>query len=345
MKKKVDDVNWIDISEYWNDEIVTNLNFVDLFSGAGGMSRGFEMAGLKGIGGLDFYKEAVETHRHNFNYPVVYGDISLNETKQELYDIVENSIGSDKLNIIAGGFPCQGFSLAGNRVVEDPRNRMYKHMLDIVKHLQSDFVVMENVVGLRSMLEGKVEEKIINDFKDAGYEINVTVLCAADYGVPQKRYRVIFIGNRIGLKNYHPKPLLTSDEYITIGEAIGDLMDLPETPEINHLMARHKPETIKRMGAVKEGESLYKGYSDSWKRTPWNEPAQTIKENHGGVNIHPKLPRVITPREMARLQSFPDDFIFKGSKNKQFVLIGNAVPPLLAKAIGISVMLSYEKSN
>lgn len=158
--------------------------------------------------------------------------------------------------------------------------------------------------------------------------------------MPQKRERVIFIGNRLGRTNYHPGPLLIPEEYVTTGEAIADLMDHPEDKAFNHVPTRHKPEMEARMLACPEGRSLYKGYSDAWKKCPWNEPSCTVKENHGGVNIHPKLPRVLTAREMARLQSFPDDFIFEGPKNKQLVQIGNAVPPLLGKAIGLAVRKS-----
>ena len=99
---------------------------------------------------------------------------------------------------------------------------------------------------------------------------------------------------------------------------------------------------VKRIGKVEEGESLYSNYSDSWKKCPWNEPSCTIKENHGGVNLHPKIPRTLTVREMARIQTFPDDFIFKGSKSKQMVQVGNAVPPILAKAIGLAIRCSYD---
>jgi DNA (cytosine-5)-methyltransferase 1 len=170
--------------------------------------------------------------------------------------------------------------------------------------------------------------------------MNVTVLCAADYLTPQKRERVIFIGNRMGVQNYHPKPILSPSEYVTTGEAISDLMNHPEDKDSNHEPTKHRPDMIKRMMELPEGKSLYKGYSDAWKKCPWDEASCTIKENHGGVNIHPKLPRVLTAREMARLQSFPDDFIFEGKKNKQLVQIGNAVPPFLGKAIGLAVRFS-----
>lgn len=160
------------------------------------------------------------------------------------------------------------------------------------------------------------------------------------YYTPQKRERVIFIGNRKGLKNYHPKPILQASQYITTGAAIADLMDMPENKAFNHVPTKHRSDMAQRMLELLEGQSLYKGYSDAWKKCPWNEASCTIKENHGGVNIHPKLPRVLTTREMARLQSFPDDFIFESPKNKQLVQIGNAVPPLLGKAIGLAVRYS-----
>lgn len=290
---------------------------------------------------MDWFEAAGKTYRRNFNHPFVEGDIKLESKKKEFYDTVKEQLNGRKLNVVAGGFPCQGFSMAGNRIVEDPRNSLYKDLLEIVINLKPEFVVCENVVGLRSMLQGKVEEMILEDFREAGYEMNVTVLRAADYGVPQKRDRVIFIGNRINKKNFHPKPFLTPENYMTTGEAISDLMDLDDKPEFNHVQTKHRPDMAERMLALEEGKSLYKGYSDAWKKCPWNEASCTIKENHGGVNIHPKLPRVLTAREMARIQSFPDDFIFEGPKNKQLVQLGNAVPPLLSKAIGLAIRKSY----
>lgn len=333
-------INWADISPYWSKTPKSNMTFVDLFCGCGGLSKGLEMAGLQGICGLDFFKEACMTYERNFNHPFINGDIKLQESKDAFYATVKKQLNGRHLSIVAGGFPCQGFSMAGNRIVDDPRNSLYLEMLEIVKNLQPDFVICENVKGLRSMLNGAVERKIIDDYKSIGYDMNVTVLCAADYKTPQKRERVIFIGNRIGVKNYHPKPMLLPKDYITTGQAIGDLMNHPEDKDFNHVPTKHRPDMAKRMLELEEGKSLYKGYSDAWKKCPWNEASCTIKENHGGVNIHPKLPRVLTAREMARLQSFPDDFIFMGPKNKQLVQIGNAVPPLLGKAIGLSVRYS-----
>ncbi len=335
-----DIVNWVNIKDKWNNPTQSEMTFIDLFCGAGGLSKGLEMAGLEGICGLDWFDEACQTYSRNFNHPFVNGDIRLPEKKQELYETVRRQLDGRRLNIIAGGFPCQGFSMAGNRIVNDERNSLYLDMLEIVRTLQPDFVICENVKGLRSMLGGRVEKKIIEDYKAIGYEMNVTTLCAADYYTPQKRERVIFIGNRIGAANYHPQPILSPDEYITTGQAIADLMNHPEDEAFNHVPTRHSEAMQQRIMECPEGKSLYRGYSDAWKKCPWNEASCTIKENHGGVNIHPKLPRVLTAREMARLQSFPDDFIFEGKKNKQLVQIGNAVPCLLGKAIGLAVRFS-----
>ena len=341
--KHIDNVNWADISQSWSNPQQTDFTFVDLFCGAGGLSKGLELAGLQGVCGLDWFKEAGMTYRRNFHHSLVEGDITQPEVKDLFYKTCRENLNGRQLTLVAGGFPCQGFSMAGNRIVDDPRNSLYKELLEIVKALQPLYVVCENVVGLRTMLGGGVERKIIADFTEAGYEMNVTTLRAANYYVPQKRDRVIFIGNRIGATNYHPQPILSPDKYISTGEAIGDLISHPVDEGFNHLPTKHSPEMAERISAVPEGQSLYKGYSDAWKKCPWDEASCTIKENHGGVNLHPKLPRVLTAREMARLQSFPDDFIFEGKKNKQLVQIGNAVPPLLGKAIGLSVVYSLKE--
>ena len=348
-------VNYVDISEKWNidgwknKEQRNGLNFIDLFSGAGGLSCGLVMAGWTPIGSVEIMEQAVSTYKYNFvdkkgfEENVESRDIRDKDVKRHLYD----SVWGKNVDLIVGGFPCQGFSMAGNRIVTDKRNTLYLDMLEIVDHLRPKVVVMENVPGLRSMLNGKVEEKIINDFENIGYKINVTVLNAADYYTPQTRKRVIFIGNRIDKENYHPQPILTPDKYITTKDAISDLINKNPDPLFNHVPTTHSQQMQEKLLKVKEGESLYKNYSDSWKKCPWEKPSCTVKENHGGVNIHPKLPRVLTAREMARLQSFPDDFVFQGSKKWQLTQIGNAVPCYLGKAIGLAVekMLEEDKEN
>lgn len=353
--KKSDEVNWLDISKKWkldgwnNKKDRSKYNFIDLFSGAGGLSCGMVMAGFNPIASVEIMPQAVSTYEYNFieqkgfDEKVETRDIRTLEVKEKLYESVKDK----KVDVIVGGFPCQGFSMAGYRVVDDPRNSLYKEMKEIVEKLQPEVVVMENVEGLRSMLNGKVEEMIIEDYKKIGYEINLTVLNSANYGVPQFRKRVIFIGNRVGKTNYHPKPLFNETNYVTLGEAIAPYMNMPENKEINHEITRHTEKMKERLAAVPEGKSLYKNYSDSWKKSPWDKPSCTIKENHGGTNIHPKLPRCMTARELATLQSFPADFIFKGTKKWQLVQIGNAVPPLMGKAIGLCVrtMLDEEISE
>ena len=341
--KKTDIINWTDISDIWDGTTPSEFTSADLFCGAGGMAKGFEMAGFNQVCGLDWFKEAGMTYRNNFSHPLIEGDITQREVKDKFINTVKEKLNGKNLTVLSGGFPCQGFSMSGNRIVEDKRNSLYKDMLEIIEELQPEFIVAENVKGLRSMLKGKVEDKIKADIRKLGYVVNVTVLNSADYYVPQKRERVIFIANRIGKKNYHPAPLLESDSYITTKEAIGDLVKMKDNPKFNHVRTNHNDDMKERLAKVPEGKSLYDKYSDSWKKCPWNEASCTIKENHGGVNIHPIEPRVITVREMARLQSFPDSFIFKGTKSKQMVQIGNAVPPLLAKAIALSIKQTLKK--
>lgn len=352
-KERKEVFNWIDISDIWSIDGWKNvkqrngLNFIDLFAGAGGLSCGMVMAGYNPIATVEIMPQAVATYEHNFvikkdfDEQVETRDIRSDEVKEKLYESIEGK----KVDVIVGGFPCQGFSMAGYRVVTDERNSLYLEMLKIVKKLQPEFIVMENVEGLRSMLGGKVEEKIINDYKEIGYEINLTILNSADYEVPQTRRRLIFIGNRIGATNYHPTPLLTPDKYKTVKDGIQRFMKMGDNPEINHVASKHSPEMLERLAAVPEGKSLYKNYSDAWKKVHWNKPSCTIKENHGGTNIHPKLNRCMTARELAALQSFPDDFIFQGTKKWQLVQIGNAVPPLLGKAIGLAVLKSIKIAN
>lgn len=340
---KRDIVNWVDISKemeeidaWHNPEQLTDLNFIDLFAGAGGLSCGLTMAGFKHISAVEIMEQAVKTYNRNFHTNLSVCDVKDDATRNRLIESVKDK----HIHLIAGGFPCQGFSMAGNRVVNDERNSLYLEMLKIVKAIKPDFVLMENVEGLRSMLGGRVEQQIIADYKEIGYNINVTVLNSADYGVAQIRRRVIFIGNRIGKDNLHPKPILKPNEYKTVADGIARFAEIPENKSINHIFSKHNAEMQKRLAELPEGQSLYGNYSDAWKKVYWDQPSVTVKENHGGVNVHPKFPRVMTPRELAALQSFPDDFIFEGTKKWQLVQIGNAVPPLLGKAIGLAIIKS-----
>lgn len=350
--KPADEVNWIDVSEemeqidgWKNRNQIGEFNFIDLFTGAGGLSCGLVMAGMKPVGSVEIMPQAVETYKYNF-----YGIDKLSETS-EACDIRDEEVkrrliasaGGTHVHLIAGGFPCQGFSMAGNRIIADPRNSLYLEMLDVVKEIKPDFILMENVEGLRTMSDGKIEEKIISDYLEIGYAVNVTVLNSADYGVPQLRRRVIFIGNRINAVNYHPRPVLNKDDYVTVGDALSKYLDMPEDKSINHEFMRSGERMLQRLRELPVGQSLYGNYSDAWKKVEWDKPSCTVKENHGGVNVHPILNRVMTPRELAALQSFPDDFIFKGSKKWQLVQIGNAVPPLLAKAVGLAIKKSYDE--
>lgn len=351
-KKKDDIVNWIDISsemkniDAWKDnKQIKDFNFIDLFTGAGGLSCGLTMSGMMPVGSVEIMPQAVDTYKSNFKKIIGFEEnVSDRDIRrEEVKDDLVNSIKDKHIHLIAGGFPCQGFSMAGNRIIADPRNSLYLDMLEIVKRIKPDFVLMENVEGLRSMMDGKIEEKIINDYKKIGYHINVTVLNSADYGVAQFRHRVIFIGNRIGAKNYHPLPIYNENNYITVGDVLEKYLNMPEDKTINHIFSKTSDEMKKRLEAVPVGKSLYGNYSDAWKKVDWNKPSCTVKENHGGVNIHPILNRLMTPRELATLQSFPDDFVFCGSKKWQLVQIGNAVPCLLGKAVGLAILKSYDE--
>ena len=318
---------------------------MDLFAGAGGLTDGFIKAGLNMLCAIEFEKYACLTHKRNFPNTFLFDrDIRGINTEE-----IKKIIGDRELDVISGGFPCQGFSMAGRRDINDERNTLYKEFHRIVKDLQPKYVVMENVPGLRSMQKGNVEKRILADFSDIGYPgILVEVLNSADYGVPQLRRRVFFIGNKLGWKNKFPYPLYSEDKYITTEEAIKDLEKINEKPEWNHEFTNHSEDMQKRLLAVPEGGNLYPKYSDAWKKCPRKKPSCTIKENHGGVNIHYKLPRVLTAREMARLQSFDDDFIFEGARKWQLVQVGNAVPPLMAKAVAQCVkqlIIGYELKN
>lgn len=301
---------------------------VDLFAGAGGMSLGFQQAGFKILSAVEVVDIAAETHHLNFPDSHVHcGDIAE-------YDPLAVVKVKD-VKVVVGGPPCQGFSVAGKRDPNDPRNKLFREFVRVVDALKPDYFVMENVPGILTMQNGKVAEAILEAFVEIGYtSVSIAVLETATLGVAQLRSRAIFIGNAKGLPNPFPAPILDKDSFVPIENVISDLPADRPIPEINHEWTRHSKKFIERISKVKPGESLYPTFLDAYKRQYLGVPSMTIKENHGGTHIHPTLNRCISAREMARLQSFPDTFIFAGTMKKAMWQIGNAVAPLMAEAIG-----------
>lgn len=316
-----------------------SYNFLDLFCGAGGFTQGLVQAGFNPIASVEISAIASATHRRNFpNCHHFCGDIQNFHPQTWLADV-----GSPTIHLVVGGPPCQGFSVAGKRDPDDPRNQLFQEFIRIVSQVLPWYVVMENVPGILTLKKGKVKETILAEFAAIGYpHVSVAILEAAAYGVPQIRPRVIFIANRLRRKNPYPQPQLLPEQYNSIESAIADLPPYTPMPEINHEWTRHSPEYTERIAQVPPGGSLYETYVDAFKRQYPGKPSMTVKENHGGTHIHPYLNRVISAREMARLQTFPDSFIFEGTMKKAMWQIGNAVPPRLAECIGYALLPDLE---
>jgi DNA (cytosine-5)-methyltransferase 1 len=310
-------------------------NFLDLFCGAGGITQGLVQAGFNPVASVELNPIASATHQKNFpNCHHFCGDIHNFKSQEWLAQI-----NTPPIHLVVGGPPCQGFSVAGKRNPNDPRNHLFKEFIRIVSEVRPWYVVMENVPGILTMKKGTVKQAIFDAFASIGYSnISVAILESAAYGVPQIRPRAIFIANRFGIQNPYPKAQLLPEQYKPIESAIADLPTYTPIPEINHEWTRHSPEYMQRIAQVPPGGSLYKTYLDAFKRQYPGKPSMTIKENHGGTHIHPHLNRVISAREMARLQTFPDSFIFAGTMKKAMWQIGNAVPPRLAECIGYALI-------
>ena len=249
--------------------------------------------------------------------------------------------GNPVVHLVVGGPPCQGFSVAGRRDPNDKRNVLFRQFVRVVNEVRPWYVVMENVPGILTMQKGAVRNAVIEAFAEIGYpNMSVAILEAAQYGVPQLRARALFVANRFGLPNPYPKPQLSPEQYVPIETAISDLPPYTPIPEINHEWTRHSVAFTERISKVPPGGSLYETFMDAFKRQYPGVPSMTVKENHGGTHIHPHLNRVISAREMARLQTFPDSFIFEGPMKKAMWQIGNAVPCRLAQVIGQALMPS-----
>ena len=334
-------------------------NVIDLFCGAGGLSCGFERAGYNVVLGIDNDSKALETFELNHKgAKSICGDI----TKISYEKDIKPLIGENTIDVIIGGPPCQGMSLSGPRKFDDPRNKLYLSYIRLVDEIRPKVFVIENVPGLVGLFGGQIKDSIIEKFSKMGYKIQYKILCAADYGVPQMRRRVVFVGYKKGDFEYPSE----NKTYVTCKMALSDLPPLidelgsEEMPYAsgaknnyqkimrensnvvhNHVAANHSEKVQKIISLVPAGgnyKDLPEEFKNSrnfhvaWTRFPDDRPAPTIDTGHRH-HFHYKYNRVPTVRECARIQSFPDDFVFLGNKTQQFRQVGNAVPPLMAEAI------------
>lgn len=309
-------------------------SFADLFSGAGGLSVGMRTAGLTKLFSVEINPYASATIRENFkdshHFEAAIEDVS----KDEILKVAKPY----ELDLVCGGPPCQGFSVAGKRQLDDPRNKLFQEFCRVVEITQPSFFVMENVPGILTMQSGDVYRAILQRFAEIGYpNTSVRILEAAEFGVPQLRTRAIFVGNRLGLRNPYPAPTHAKADYVAIEEAIDDLKNAPRDSASNHEWTAHSPAYEERIKGVPPGGSLYETYRDAFKRQHRGVPSMAVKENHGGTHIHYEKNRVLSARELARLQTFPDDFYFCGGMKKAYWQIGNAVPAKLGEALGLAI--------
>lgn len=323
---------------------MNKYTYIDLFSGAGGMSLGFDQAGFKNIFSIEFNSDFAKTYKKNFpTHHLIVDDIK-NVTETQICDIIKK----DKVDVIIGGPPCQGFSIAGNigrNFIDDDRNRLFKEFVRFVSILKPRIFVLENVKAMESHNNGRTIKEIVSSFEKIGYEVKYKVLNAVDYGVPQERRRIFIIGT-LGKNNFeYPKK---SKKIVTVQEAIDDLpvLDNGESSDIpNHNAMNHSKQMLEKMNFVKDGgnrddipEELRPKSGDSRKyiRYSSRKPSFCVTGDMRKI-FHYKQNRALTCRELARLQTFPDSFIFLGNAGKIQQQIGNAVPVLLAKKIAIQV--------
>lgn len=375
-----------------------SLKMIDLFCGAGGLSLGFTQEGFVTSLANDIQECCVDTYAHN--HPETPRDhIILGDIKQ-VVENVENLLRYKEVDIVVGGPPCQGFSEANRqRLIDDPRNQLYKNFVQVVEKVQPRFFVMENVKGML-----KVKNEVIEDFTIIGYSATAHVLNACDYGVPQNRERLIYIGNRLGVDNEVIfEEIIESSKSIpnhTLADALFGLRKLAasrrknstnlETEEsgrkieakctsdvndyieyinqgrecvavCNHKARYNNDRDIEIYGKMNPGDKSddpkiadimpYKSRSDIFKDKYFKlEPDKVCKTITAHMKfdcnmyIHPSQARGLTPREAARVQSYPDDYFFRGSYTKTYMQIGNSVPPLLGRAIA-KVVKKYIQSN
>lgn len=319
--------------------------YIDLFSGAGGMSLGFNNANFENVLAVEYDECFASTYKYNFpEHNLKVGDIKKITNKE-----IRELIGKDEIDVIIGGPPCQGFSIAGKigrNFIDDERNQLFKEFVRFVDVIKPKMFVMENVAALKTHNKGRTIEEIVTEFKKVGYNVKYEVLNAVDFGVPQQRRRIFVIGTR-NKENKFKFPI-EHKEKITIKEALKGLPKLEsgETSLIpNHNAMKHSEQMLEKMSYVKDGgnrkdipEDIRPKSGDIRKYIRYNskEPSICITGDMRKV-FHYEQNRALTGRELARIQTFPDDFIFKGNAGKVQQQIGNAVPPKLALQIANSV--------
>ena len=354
---------------------------VDIFSGAGGLSIGACMAGIKPVMAVEYDIHAANTYKRN------HADIAHNVLQTDIKTVTPLEHTTKYPFILFGGPPCQGFSIANTKTrnIDNPNNWMFKEYIRFVKDLEPEWFLFENVVGFRSFAKGEFAKDVELELQALGYETNSEVLNAADFGVPQKRSRFFIVGHKKskGGTKFNFKKLQKKD-LVSVEEALHDLPSLSNGDKFESLryksmpnssyvklmrkrkrkvsqnfVTENKPHIIERYKVIKQGENWKavkeKGLLDSYsstkhthsgiyKRLEANKPSVTIANYRKSMLIHPYEDRGLSLREAARLQSFPDDFIFEGSLSFQQQQVGNAVPPLLAKVIFEQIILYTEKS-
>ena len=321
---------------------------IALFSGCGGLTAGFEAEGFNIVGHIEIESSANKIYEENYpNSELLKNDIC-DVTKEDIKKWKEKY---GDIDIIIGGPPCQGFSLAGKRNPDDIRNQLYKKYAEVVSLIKPKVFVMENVFNMTTMkdVDGVLFiDKIKELFKEYGYELNINYINAKDFGVAESRERVIIIGTKSGEPSISLKNI--SKKEITFREATSDLKEI-EAAELSddplHWSISHPQHVIEWLKCVPEGHSAHEnkdenlrppsGFNTTYKRIYWDQPCSTISTNFsmisGSRNVHPKATRSFTIREAARVQSFPDEFVFVGNWGDVRKAIGNAVPPLLAMSI------------
>ena len=345
----------------FDEHVVTSHTAVSLFAGIGGFSLGFARAGFGIKGFVEIDDELAAIYATNFQSTPRIGRDIVDLTDKELSDF---AIDIGETDIVIGGPPCQGFSLSGNRDVDDPRNYLFNEYLRVIRCLSPKVAVMENVKLLTSMRtrEGENVSKVLKEgFRDQGYEVQMFEVNAKNYGVPEHRERVFFVAikKELGVMPSFPSPSHSEAADMfnqvpsirTFADACSDLPYIESgesTDDIFHRAVRHPDHVIGWLWDVAEGTSAHEnsdpklrptsGYNTTYKRQIWNEPAATVQTTFGMIsgcrNVHPVATRSLTTREAARIQSFPDSFKFDGSLSTIRTGIGNAVPPILARAIG-----------